>query len=412
MTRRDDMEEVAMSRWLFCLLFAAGLAACQSAPPTAAPTKVSTAVVSAATNTPRPSATATPLPTSAPTNTPLPTAIPTIIQTPTPAPTAAPTATPTPAEREVFVNSDNGLNLRSGPSSTTTVLRTLDPGSRLIAIGAASSPDASGTAWQNVRTDDGQSGWVAVQFLIDTKPAVAASGAPAPTATPPTALPPGATPVVTPIAASGYVYVAASNGLNLRADKSASSQLLATLANGQRLQTNGLGFGPDDNGITWLNVKTDDGQEGWVASSFVTNIVPSVATPAPARNVSDAVAEILRRTNELRRQNGVPDVTLNEDLNRVALEHSQYMAQNGISHTGAGGLNAKQRIGNGGYGEGQPTEAIYGGQATVDDAWNYWVTDPPHLAVLLNTADNVVGIGVYKTGFMTYYTMDLGKPAQ
>jgi uncharacterized protein YgiM (DUF1202 family) len=154
----------------------------------------------------------------------------------------------------------------------------------VTAIGDSRPPDASGIVWQNVRTDDGQSGWVAAQFLFDTKP-----GAAAPIATPP-ALPPGATPVVTPIAASGYVYVAAPDGLNLRADKSASSQLLATLANGQRLQTNGLGFGPDDNGITWLNVKTDGGQEGWVASSFVTSIVPSVATPA-AVNVSDAVKD-------------------------------------------------------------------------------------------------------------------------
>jgi uncharacterized protein YkwD len=208
------------------------------------------------------------------------------------------------------------------------------------------------------------------------------------------------------------VYVAAPDGLNLRADKSASSQLLTTLANGQRLQTNGLGFGPDDNGITWLNVKTDGGLEGWVAAAFVTDKVPSVATPAPAVNVSDAVAEILRRTNELRRQNGVPEVTLIDDLNQLALAHSQYMAQNGISHTGAGGLSAKQRIINAGYGAGRPTENIYGGQATIDDAWGYWATDPPHLDVLLNAYNNVLGVGVYKTGFMTYYTMDFGKPAQ
>jgi uncharacterized protein YkwD len=192
----------------------------------------------------------------------------------------------------------------------------------------------------------------------------------------------------------------------------ASSKLLTTLANGQRLQTNGLGFGPDANGITWLNVKTDNGQEGWVAESFVTDIVPSVATPAPAVNFSDAVAEILRRTNELRRQNGVPEVTLIEDLNQLALEHSQYMAQNGISHSGAGGLSAKQRIINAGYGAGRPTENIFGGQASIDDAWGYWVTDPPHLDVLLNAFNDVVGIGVFKTGFMTYYTMDFGMPAK
>lgn len=401
-----------MVRLFLFVLLTAFVAACQSAPPTSAPTAAPTRIVAAATATARPAATSTALPTAAPTNTLPPTAAPTIADTPasqpTAAPTATPTAAPTPATREVYVNSDDGLNLRSDPSSTATLLRTLANGTRLTAIGAANPPDAGGVAWQNVRTDEGQSGWVAAQFLIETKP-VAVS----PTATPP-ALPPapGTTPVVTSIAASGYIYVAAPDGLNLRADKSASSQLLTTLANGQRLQTNGLGFGPDSNGITWLNVKTDNDLLGWVSAAFVTTTVPSVATPAPAVNVSDAVAEILRRTNELRRQNGVPEVTLIDDLNRLALAHSQYMAQNDISHTGAGGLSAKQRIINAGYGAGRPTENIYGGQATLEDAWGYWVTDPPHRDVLLNAYNNVLGIGVYKSGLATFYTMDFGKPAQ
>jgi uncharacterized protein YkwD len=305
------------------------------------------------------------------------------------------------------VDADNGLNLRAEPSATATVLRTLDPGERLTAMGAATAPDAAGISWQNVRAADGQLGWVSAQFLAESQPAVAAS---TPVLPPP--LPPDATPVVTPIAPSGYLYVAAPDGLNLRADKSASAKLLTTLANGQRLQTNGLGFGPDENGITWLNVKTDDDLEGWVSAAFVTDQVPSVATPAPAVTVVDAVAEILRRTNELRRQNSVPEVTLIDDLNQLALEHSQYMAQNGISHTGAGGLSAKQRITNAGYGAGRPTENIFGGQASIDDAWEYWRTDPPHLDVLLNAFNTVLGIGVYKSGYMTYYTMDFGKPAQ
>jgi uncharacterized protein YkwD len=399
-----------MIRLSVILLFAAFLTACQTPPPpdapTSAPTTAPTRAAVVATNTTQPAATATSQPTAAPTNTPLLTATPPVVETATPAPTATPTTPPPPATREVYVNSDNGLNLRAEPSSTSTVLRTLDRGTVLTAIGAANPQDAGGIAWQNVQTADGQAGWVAAQFLIDTQPAAAA-----PTATPLPTLPPDATPVVTPIAVSGYVYVAAPDGLNLRADKSASSQLLATLANGQRLQTNGLGFGPDANGITWLNVKTDSGQEGWVAAAFVTDQVPSVATPAPAINVSDAVAEILRRTNELRQQNNLSPLILIDDLNRLALSHSQYMAQNGITHIDAGGLSPRQRITNAGYGSPYASENIFGGQASVDDAWQYWSTDPPHLQNLLTPNNTVVGIGVYKTGFMTYYTMDFGKPA-
>ena len=395
-----------MMRLFAFLLLVAFLAACQSAPPTSAPTAVPTRVAAVATNTIPPSATVTSQPTATPTDTPLPTSTPTTVATSAPAPTATPTNTPTPAAREVYVNSNNGLNLRADPSSTAAVLRTLDPGTPLTAIDAANPPDASGIAWQNVRTDDGQSGWVAAQYLVDTKPVAAV-----PTATPLPTLSPDATPVVTPIAASGYVYVAASDGLNLRADKSAAAQLLATLANGQRLQTNGLGFGPDADGITWLNVKTDGGQEGWVSAAFVTDQVPSVATPAPIANDSGTAAEILRRTNELRQQNNLPPLILNDDLNRLALSHSQYMAQNGITHSDAGGLSPRQRITNAGYGSPYASENIFGGQASVDDAWQYWSTDQPHLQNLLTSYNNVVGIGVYQTGFMIYYTMDFGKPA-
>ncbi|HTP11842.1 MAG TPA: SH3 domain-containing protein [Anaerolineae bacterium] len=395
-----------MMRLFAFLLLVAFLAACQSAPPTGAPTAVPTRVAAVATNTIPPSATVTSQPTATPTDTPLSTSTPTTVATSAPAPTATPTNTPTPAAREVYVNSNNGLNLRADPSSTAAVLRTLDPGTPLTAIDAANPPDASGIAWQNVRTDDGQSGWVAAQYLVDTKPVAAV-----PTATPLPTLSPDATPVVTPIAASGYVYVAASDGLNLRADKSAAAQLLATLANGQRLQTNGLGFGPDADGITWLNVKTDGGQEGWVSAAFVTDQVPSVATPAPIANDSGTAAEILRRTNELRQQNNLPPLILNDDLNRLALSHSQYMAQNGITHSDAGGLSPRQRITNAGYGSPYASENIFGGQASVDDAWQYWSTDPPHLQNLLTSYNNVVGIGVYQTGFMIYYTMDFGKPA-
>lgn len=391
-----------MRRIFIVVLMLIVLAACQTTPPTATPTS---AVVVAA-NTPTTVPTVTPPPTATSTNepSPTPTQTPTAPSTATSAPPATPTATPTATSRQVFVISDNGLNLRSDPSASATLLRILSPGTRVTAIDQPTAADATGIVWQNVRTADGQSGWVAAQYLGEVQPAAAT-----PTSVPTSIVP--ATPVVTPITSSGYVYVASLDGLNLRAQSSASSQLLRTLANSQRLQTNGLGFGPDENGITWLNVKTDDAVEGWVSAQFVTTQVPSVATPAPATNASDSAQEILRRTNDLRRQNGVPEVTLSEALTQLALAHSQYMAQNGISHTGAGGLSAKQRIANAGYGDGQPTENIYGGQATLEDAWDYWITDPPHLQVLLNSFNTVVGIGVYKTGLMTYYTMDFGKPA-
>lgn len=361
------------------------LAACQAPTPTAAlaiftpaSTKPSTATPTR-TVTPMPTA----LPTVAPTTTPLP--------SPSPTPTALPTQAATTSE--VYVNSANSLNLRAEANVSATLIRTLSAGTHLTAIGPATAPDAAGIAWQNVRTDEGLSGWVAAQYLTIS----------------------AATPSITstPSAASnaqpGYVYVDSTAGLNLRADHRSSSDVLATLSNGQRLQTNGLNFGPDSEGIAWLNVKTDNGFEGWVAVEFVNTTVPSVAPAQPPTDVAGAVAELLRRTNDLRQQNGLPPFTLDAGLSVLALAHSQYMAQNGITHSDANGQSPSKRLKSEGY-TGQPSENIFGGQASMDDAWDFWSTDPPHLTNLLSTANTIIGIGVYQSGAATYYTQDFARP--
>ena len=339
-----------MKRGLLCVSIILLLAACQTAPPAPAPTAIAEVatplptMTQSASSTPTAAPSASPSPSPSPSTTPPPTASPMPTTTSTPAAPSTPTATPASITRDVYVNSDSGLNLRAGPNATAMLLRTLPPGTHLTALGSPN--EAGGVTWQKVQTDDVQTGWVAAQFLIDQEQA---SATPMATSAP---LPIGeTTPVVAPIAAAGYVYVIAPDGLNLRAQASASSQLLRTLADGQRLQTNGLG--PGENGITWLNVKTEDNLEGWVAVQFVTTIVPSIAPSVPAINAADAVQEILRRTNALRQSSGVPGVTLNDDLSQLALEHSQYMAQNGITHSGAGGLSARQRIANAGYGAGR-----------------------------------------------------------
>jgi SH3-like domain-containing protein len=390
------------------------LAACQTPTPitpVAKATATSRPIVAATTPTatvaPASAPTATPMPTTTsvatltPTATPVATATPlsTATSLPTATPTQAPTRSPTPVTREVTVNSD-GVNFRDAPATTGNVLQVLTQGTHLIAIDAPTAPDAGGIAWQNVRTDGGRSGWVAAALVSVVTP------------TPTPAPAPGGTPVVTPIAAAGYVYVSSVNGLNLRADHSASSNIVAQLANGQRLQTNGLGFGPDDQNLKWLNIKTEDGKLGWVAADFVSTEVPSVNPAEPPTNESAIAAELLRRTNALRQQFGLPPYTLEGGLNVLALEHSQYMAQNGVTHMDGSGLSASKRIANAGY-DGRPTENIYGGLADIEVVWEYWSKDPPHLQNLLNTVNTYIGIGVYKAGpGVYYYTQDFAGPFQ
>lgn len=400
------------------------LTACQTPTPSA-PVALATAtprpIVQAATSTARPTVapptlTAALVPTKVPTTTPVAVTITvtpttTIASTPastTPAPTASaatPTKAPTPATREVYINGD-GTNFRDAPSTTATVLQVLPQGTHLTAIGAPDAPDAAGLTWQNVRADDGRSGWVAASLLSAATPAP--TPAPAPTGAPSGT--PSAEPTVTPIAQAGYVYVISVDGLNLRADHSASSKVVAQLANGQRLQTNGLGFGPDDQNLKWLNVKTEDGTLGWVVADYVSTEVPSVKPAQPPDNEQAIANELLRRTNALRQQNGLPPYTVDAGLNKLALAHSEYMSQNGLTHNDGEGRSASKRLAGNSYG-GRPTENIYFSD-DIEDAWKFWSTDLPHLQNLLNPVNTAIGIGVVKTGSLMYFTQDFAIPPQ
>ncbi len=86
----------------------------------------------------------------------------TIVAT-TPATTTAPLG-------NVYVIATNGLNLRAQPNSTAAVVATLTYGQRLTALAPKTAPDATGIAWQNVRTDANQTGWAAAEFLSVTAP--------------------------------------------------------------------------------------------------------------------------------------------------------------------------------------------------------------------------------------------------
>ncbi len=141
------------------------------------------------------------------------------------------------------------------------------------------------------------------------------------------------------------------------------------------------------------------------------------ATPGTAATVipvtpdaSGAVLELFNRVNALRAANGLAPYRLSSKLNASALRHSQDMADTGnIIHGGSDGSTAKQRILDTGYGDWPVAENIFGGVATVDDAWQYWTQDPAHQEGLLSQQFRDVGIGVAKgKGGTVYYTMDFG----
>jgi uncharacterized protein YkwD len=129
---------------------------------------------------------------------------------------------------------------------------------------------------------------------------------------------------------------------------------------------------------------------------------------------ADYSVTLLRSLNDMRQTEGLPPLELKDDLSRVAQAHSKFMAKDGvITHTDADGSTSAERIAKAGYGAGHPQEVIFGGtDVTFGDAITWWTTSPVHRAVLLDPANTVVGIGIYKSGDATYYTFNFGKPAK
>ncbi len=120
-----------------------------------------------------------------------------------------------------------------------------------------------------------------------------ATSAPTFTPAPPTPLP-SATPVPAPTATPvpNDVWVAAANGLNLRASANVTATLVTTLKDKQHLIALAQPVGPDAGGITWQNVRADDDQVGFVSTAFLTTTNPAgpvapAATPiAPTATVA------------------------------------------------------------------------------------------------------------------------------
>ncbi len=327
---------------------------------------------------------------------------------PTPAPTTVPPAAST---GEAWVSAADGLNLRAQASTTSTLVALLPFDTHLTLTGAPTGPDAGGITWQSVRTDDGKTGFVSAQFLSTTKPATRTPTTTAPVTATATLV---ATTPATTTSSVGNVYVIAVNGLNLRAQPNTTAAVVATLTYGQRLTALAPKTTPDASGIAWQNVRTEVNQTGWAAADYLSATPPVTSTTAvtpTGTSVTNAANVLLQRLNELRAQNKLQPVSWNAQLAAAAQRHSQDMAKTGyVSDTGSDGSTLAQRVQAAGYTGGVGEEAIFGGRATVDDAWHFWISDRSHANILLKPEYTVVGIAVVNVADRYYYTMVFGKP--
>jgi uncharacterized protein YkwD len=353
------------------------------------------------------------------------------------------------------------LNVRDTPAASGALVAQVKDGTMLDVLDAADT--ARGQIgqqgqWLKIRTSEGKEGFVAAWYLRlpDTSPAPTLQ----PTAIPVT---PDASGAVLELfnrtnalrAQNGLAAYQLANRLNAAAqrqseDMANTGNVSDTGSDGSTIKRRVLDAGYGDypaaeniyGGVvtlddTWNLWTTDISQrdnllsqqfrdvgisvvKGKGGTFYYTMVLggrplqaPTPATPSPTpASSTDAIQELLNRTNALRAANGLPPYRLNDKLNASAQRHSQDMASTGnIDHTGSDGSTAKRRILDTGY-EAQFTgENIYGGMATVDDAWDYWVNDPPHRDILLNKLYTDIGISVVKgKGQTFYYTMDLARP--
>jgi uncharacterized protein YkwD len=355
------------------------------------------------------------------------------------------------------------VNVRDAPATSGALVAQAQDGAMLDVLETADTARGKvgqSGQWLKVRTSDGKEGYVAAWYL--SLPGAGPAPALQPTAIPPT---PEAGSTELDLfnrtnalrAQNGLPSYRMVNPLNAAAQRHSDDMAITgNISHGgpdgssvkQRVMDTGYGDWPVGEVVYGGVVTVDDAWQFWSSDSDqrsqllstqftevglyvekgnrstlyytmdfggrplkAANSAP-VTSSNPALNPAlDAVTVFLNRTNALRAQNGLPPYKLNEKLNASAERHSQDMAATGnIDHSGSDRSTAKRRILDTGY-EAQFTgENIYGGMATLDDAWNYWVNDPPHRDILLNQLFTDIGISVVKGARGAYYyTMDLAK---
>jgi hypothetical protein len=175
-----------------------------------------------------------------------------------------------------------GLALRPGRDITQNPIDRAQAGERLTVFQRV--VEADGTPWLWVQSPRNQYGWaretsqgqpLVVKVTTDLS---GASGTGA-TPEPPRKVPP-------PTANTQDLYVIATDGVNLRKERSTTSQVLLIVPYGTKLTAIGPEVGPDASAITWRQVRTADNQLGWVAVNISGEATVSTSAPAPVQVTS------------------------------------------------------------------------------------------------------------------------------
>lgn len=141
-------------------------------------------------------------------------------------------------------------------------------------------------------------------------------------------------------------------------------------------------------------------------------IIVALLLFVPAAAAQGEVGDLLGRINNLRASLGRGGYTLNGALSAAAQSQAQWIVDNGsVSHTRPDGSGPRTRALNAGYPSTQVSENIYGGtNASVNDAWTFWVNSGIHYASLVNPAYTEVGVGIARGGWGAAFVLVFGNP--
>jgi uncharacterized protein YkwD len=121
--------------------------------------------------------------------------------------------------------------------------------------------------------------------------------------------------------------------------------------------------------------------------------------------------------NAQRNQNGLPSLSVSGALTNSARGHSIDMVTHNLTqHNGSDGSTPRQRMTQAGYGGSWWGEIIYwggGSYGTPSQAVTWWMNDPPHKDVILESHYTDFGVGYVSCSSFAYtgfFTVDFGGP--
>lgn len=164
-----------------------------------------------------------------------------------------------------------------------------------------------------------------------------------------------------------------------------------------------------------------------LSTALVLVLCTSIAFPATTRaetnrvpDPADTPYDLINAVNVLRASYGLPPYSVNSILMAAAQGHADYMAATGkVSHTGAGGSSATDRLLALGYplaGDlslgGFRSENVTSGNEgmTAQDAVNRWTGDALHLNTMISPDLTEIGAGVTVNRGRVYYVIDCARP--